>query len=212
MCIPKPPAGLHSFLHWRNLKLLALTVLFELSSLFSPSHLFSCCCSHNQRCLDLCFTVFFHLCLAEQSDSICVICTSASLTSLPKMICFLSPHFLVPFQVLHSPKEVGFGRPGFVKSVEMSDFLKGFGFDFPTYRFYFMSVSDVFHEIFSFSLVSRDASHLWLKMYLQTFSIPFGKNFIPLFFGEECVIGEEGQMKCFHFAFTIEPFGFVAVS
>ena len=42
------------------------------------------------------------------------------------------------------------GCPGVVHSVDMSDFLEGCNFDFPTYRFYFKSVSDVLHVDFLF--------------------------------------------------------------
>ena len=69
----------------------------------------------------------------------------ASLIRLPQKCCFPFAHILVLFQLLHPLKDGGFGCPGNIHSVGMSDFLEGSCFEFPTYRFYFKSMSDVLH-------------------------------------------------------------------
>ena len=119
------------------MRLLTLTVLFWLSSFSEPCHLFPCCCSHIQRCLDLSFTMFFLLRLSEQLDSTCVRGRPASLISLRQKRCFPSAHFLVLFQVLHPSTDGGFRCPEVIYSVDMSSSLEVFSSDYPTYRLYF---------------------------------------------------------------------------
>ena len=79
-----------------------MTVLFWLSSLSAPCHLFPGCCSHNQRCLDLSFTMFFLLRLSEQLDSTCVRGRPASLISLRQKRCvFLQPTLCCSRSCIH---------------------------------------------------------------------------------------------------------------